>query len=71
MLHYNMLRELHVNMRVMWCDTWLAHPCMFVDVVSTCNDRMTYVVDSRCWCRCSWRDLVVKSSWGNFGEFWF
>jgi len=22
MLHYNMLRELYVNMFVMWCDTW-------------------------------------------------
>jgi len=44
MLHYNMLHELHVNMPVMWCYTWLAQPCMFVDVVSTCDDRMTYIV---------------------------
>jgi len=44
MLHYNMQRELHVNMPAMWCDTWLAHPFMFMDVVSTCDDRMTYVV---------------------------
>jgi len=39
-----MLCELYVNMFVMWCDTWLTHPCIFVVVVFTYDDRMTYVI---------------------------
>jgi len=70
-LHYNMQRELHVNIPIMWCDTWLAHLCMFVDVVSTCKDRMTYVVQEYIWMQMLVEKLSYEELMGKlYGSFY-
>jgi len=71
-VHYNMKRELHVNMPVMWCHTWLAHLCIFVDVVSTCDDCMNYVVRDMMWMQMPVEKLnceeLVGKLYGSFYE---
>ena len=35
-----MLGELYVDIHVIWCVKWLAHPYMFLVVVSTYDDQL-------------------------------